>query len=177
MKDAQGQELVYLSYGKEGSTLRYLGSENIAGIDAQPSEDLDLTPEQERKILDLLTNEDVALLPWLSRALGEQGMTGKTYPVTFSLHNLASKVATSCKITVPKPEVPYTVAASEAGYCADLRDDPYDNGCDGMCGDGCSCWPWVCGDCCWNAGCKIHDDWCRSCRTGSIRTTAFCATT
>ena len=34
--------------------------------------------------------------------------------------------------------------------------DPAD-GCFGMCGNGCNCWAWVCGDCCVHPGCQIHD--------------------
>jgi hypothetical protein len=30
-----------------------------------------------------------------------------------------------------------------------------------MCGPDCSCWSWVCGDCCYHYGCAVHDDWCR----------------
>jgi len=34
------------------------------------------------------------------------------------------------------------------------------NACYGMCGDGCNCWSWVCGDCgCW-VGCRDHDYHC-----------------
>merc|ERR1719447_1485934 len=34
------------------------------------------------------------------------------------------------------------------------------NSCYGMCGRGCSCWSWVCGDCdCWK-GCLSHDYHC-----------------
>ena len=35
------------------------------------------------------------------------------------------------------------------------------NKCLGMCGLGCWCWRWVCGDCCWNRGCHEHDLCCR----------------
>jgi hypothetical protein len=31
-----------------------------------------------------------------------------------------------------------------------------------MCGPGCSCWSWVCGDCCYHYGCARHDSWCRN---------------
>ena len=120
VKNAQGEEIVYLSYEPAGSTLRYLGGENIAGIDSQPPEDLDIRPEQQRNILALLTNEDVGLLPWLSRALGEQGMTGKDYPVTFSLHNLASKVVASAlsilKIRVPSLRLFDDTKAHQGGF-------------------------------------------------------------
>jgi len=35
------------------------------------------------------------------------------------------------------------------------------NNCYGMCGPSCSCWSWVCGDCCFNQGCYEHDVCCR----------------
>ena len=32
--------------------------------------------------------------------------------------------------------------------------------CYGMCGKGCNCWSWVCGDCCYHQGCYEHDRCC-----------------
>lgn len=37
------------------------------------------------------------------------------------------------------------------------------NNCLGMCGEGCKCWDWVCGDCCFHWGCYYHDLRCRTC--------------
>jgi hypothetical protein len=34
------------------------------------------------------------------------------------------------------------------------------NSCFGRCGDGCSCWSWVCGDCNNHQGCQEHDYYC-----------------
>ena len=34
---------------------------------------------------------------------------------------------------------------------------PRESECLGLCGKGCSCWRWVCGDCCFNQGCYEHD--------------------
>ena len=34
---------------------------------------------------------------------------------------------------------------------------PTENDCRGLCGKGCLCWSWVCGDCCWHRGCYEHD--------------------
>lgn len=49
-----------------------------------------------------------------------------------------------------------------AGLCEACESYPNrDDNCYGMCGSGCTCWPAVCGDCCWHHGCAIHDDWCR----------------
>ena len=41
--------------------------------------------------------------------------------------------------------------------CQDLRSDPYNNDCLGMCGPGCTCWSRVCGNCCRNQFCYEHD--------------------
>lgn len=37
---------------------------------------------------------------------------------------------------------------------------PIGSGCTGMCGKTCSCWSWVCGDCCYHQGCYDHDHCC-----------------
>ena len=39
---------------------------------------------------------------------------------------------------------------------------PKANTCRGMCGKGCSCWSWFCGDCCWHRGCHQHDLCCKN---------------
>lgn len=38
---------------------------------------------------------------------------------------------------------------------------PTKNNCRGLCGKGCSCWSWFCGDCCWHRGCYEHDLCCK----------------
>ena len=45
--------------------------------------------------------------------------------------------------------------------CQDLRSDPNNNDCLGMCGYGCSCWYFICGNCCQNQLCFEHDKCCR----------------
>ena len=45
--------------------------------------------------------------------------------------------------------------------CQDLRSDPDNNDCLGMCGYGCSCWYFICGNCCQNRLCFEHDKCCR----------------
>ena len=41
--------------------------------------------------------------------------------------------------------------------CTSLESDPNSDKCIGMCGRKCSCWWWVCGDCCYHQGCYEHD--------------------
>ena len=38
---------------------------------------------------------------------------------------------------------------------------PTANNCRGLCGKGCWCWSWFCGDCCWHRGCYEHDLCCK----------------
>ena len=44
--------------------------------------------------------------------------------------------------------------------CSSLTSDPHNSTCTGMCGPSCTCWTWVCGDCCWHSGCHKHDRCC-----------------
>jgi hypothetical protein len=103
---------------------------------------------------DLQKLPEVAQLPTLSRALGVRGITGSDYPASLVLHKIALQSAQ----TIGKPVAQLTPKAS-VGYC-----DAYPNqgdDCYGMCGPGCSCWSWICGDCCYHYGCAVHDSWCR----------------
>ena len=51
--------------------------------------------------------------------------------------------------------------------CEDLRGDPNQNKCLGMCGPSCWCWKLVCDDCCFHQGCYEHDQCCRKRRFSS----------
>ena len=44
---------------------------------------------------------------------------------------------------------------------------PRANNCLGMCGPGCMCWSWYCGNCCWHRGCYEHDLCCKKSRFSS----------
>ena len=57
---------------------------------------------------------------------------------------------------LPKPKNPPT-CQGDTLFCT----RPSSNECYGMCGPGCTCWSWVCGDCCYHYGCARHDSWCR----------------
>jgi len=107
----------------------------------------------DRNVLDeMLTLPEVKDLPWLSRALGVKGFTGKAYPASLPLHKIARQSADALAINVP----PIQDSSAES-FCT----RPTANECYGMCGPGCSCWSWVCGDCCYHSGCAKHDTWCR----------------
>jgi hypothetical protein len=103
----------------------------------------------------MLALPEVAHLPLLSRALGVRGFTGSDYPASLVLHKMGRQSADALGITLQKLDT----AASANGYC-EAYPNSWDS-CYGMCGPGCSCWSWVCGDCCYHYGCAVHDSWCR----------------
>ena len=103
----------------------------------------------------MLQLPEMALLPTLSRALGVRGITGAQFPASLVLHKTARQSAQALGITVEKLDTPL----SQSGYCTSYPNQG--NDCYGMCGMGCSCWSWVCGNCCYHGGCAQHDSWCR----------------
>jgi hypothetical protein len=108
----------------------------------------------DRNVLDeMLQLPEIRTLPWLSRALGVAGITGATHPASLAMHKTARQSAKALDIEVPPLEI-----QADDSQCS----RPTANQCYGMCGNGCSCWSWVCGDCCYHGGCARHDNWCRN---------------
>jgi hypothetical protein len=104
---------------------------------------------------EMLAIPEVKLMPWMSRALGAEGFTGSAFPASLALHKMARQSADALDIQVPALEA--ADSPGENAFCS----RPTANECYGMCGNGCSCWSWVCGDCCYHGGCARHDNWCR----------------
>ncbi len=120
---------------------------------------------------ELNTQAEMKLLPMLSKLLGERGINGRDYPATYALHLLASRIADSADSSLGESLSP---ASPEVLACKDLRKDPNKNECYGMCGRGCSCWTWVCGDCCYHKGCAYHDTQCRTCSVTNPNACRLC---
>jgi hypothetical protein len=108
-----------------------------------------------------LSMPERAFLPHLSRLIGQRlGYTGTAYPSTLPLHLMALSVRTDSSV-VRLPKDTYSTLKPIAGAACEAYPFP-ENGCYGMCGPGCKCWSWVCGDCCFHTGCAVHDDYCRT---------------
>jgi hypothetical protein len=114
---------------------------------------------------ELLLSPEVAILPWLSRALGENGITGVSHPASLDLHTFSAVAARAHDIDVPAIGSDEPERAAQDG-----------NGCYGTCGKGCSCWKWVCGDCDYHPGCAAHDNDCRKCSWSHPWACTKCAT-
>jgi hypothetical protein len=121
----------------------------------------------EGAFLTALASPELALLPALSRSLADAGYAGFTSPPALTLHRFAmfrDQMADSETSDQALAETEALNAKLQTvPYCEDLRSNPNRNDCYGMCGRGCSCWSWVCGDCCYHPGCARHDDACRKC--------------
>jgi len=110
--------------------------------------------EGDMTVLDeMLAIPEVKVLAYMSRALGARGITGSAFPASLVLHKMARQSADALAIEIE----PLPPSAGEQLFCS----RPSANNCYGMCGPGCSCWSWVCGDCCYHGGCAKHDSWCR----------------
>lgn len=128
----------------------------------------------------LIETPEYKVLPYLSRALGAQGIGGKTHPASGAIHfiAMASARATGVKFA-PGPEATAKQGAVKPGVtadqCFDQRGDPCQDNCFGMCGPNCTCWEWVCGSCCIWIKCLWHDIGCEewNCK-GSFKGFAVC---
>jgi len=119
------------------------------------------------------------LLPLLSYKLGaEMGVKGNVYPAALPIHGLALSVARHKDVQVFKMRPrdadddrkpfaeggggrPGSFATAE---CADRQPGTQAQECNGQCGPSsttsCTCWDWVCGDCCCHVYCRDHDSDC-----------------
>ena len=122
----------------------------------------DTTKPLSETIRDLLQMEEIALLEDASRAVGERGVTGKNTPMVLPFHMFALKmtrlldISSQNAITIEQSPVPVAIPSQNkrAADCKKYAD------CKGLCGKGCKCWKWVCGDCCYHQGCYDHDVCC-----------------
>lgn len=110
-------------------------------------------------------------LPFLSRALAVNGIFGTTHAASLYLHGLGLSSAQINKINIGIED---RITVQKKKRCQDQSSDPCHNDCFGMCGNGCSCWKWVCGDCCIHVGCLTHDVTCRLCDCGFLSHIADC---
>jgi hypothetical protein len=101
------------------------------------------------------------ILPYLSRAIGVNGFSSRTNAASQYVHGIAMASG-----DVHKTAPPHGAAFEQDPAKCDLRKDPCHNKCFAMCGPECTCWEWVCGDCCGHRGCAFHDETCRLCSCG-----------
>ena len=155
----------------------------MMGFEAMTNEMLDKMDnetviEKSHNSLESLTmSPQASLIIEAALALGDTGLTGadsqaamKFYIIALKLQNARDSVdpaqnmqSYSSKSESPRQKRSHLQncrnndATCRRGECPFRRGS---NDCFGMCGKGCWCWSFVCGDCCIHNYCLTHDDCC-----------------
>ena len=121
----------------------------------------------ERSIQTLLMQPETELLKPAAFALGAQGITGKEFPGILPFYLAAMQLQ---KLSTRNDEGGKKLFSPHQWYqhkrlrraaclwqCPPCPNDE----CLGMCGYGCTCWEFLCDDCCYHLGCYEHDLCCR----------------
>ena len=131
---------------------------------AHPDQPVDHDTPLVHVIQDLRSMTEINLLEEAARGVGEKGINGKNTPAAmpffmFALritqHHMHAQGLFTGNTTLIRHE-------RQSHECSDSCPPCPDDECNGMCGYGCNCWEFVCGDCCYHTGCADHDNCCRS---------------
>ena len=134
-----------------------------------------------RAIEDLAMCAEANSIIEAAKALGNAGVMGTDNPVAQQFYVLAMRLAKVKEMmlrgavatsdgTLPtdhsfhphmhsmQHQVNQSCPECTTGSCPYMGDQS--NGCNGICGRTCSCWSFICGDCCVHQGCLDHDECC-----------------
>jgi hypothetical protein len=147
------------------SLLRHLDRENVNSSARNAIDNLFMRPE-------------IQLIASAAVALGNTGLHGKENPAAMAFYATALRFSTvlgghdhhDVDTSTTNGAVlnqrnkrgwnDYwygSYCSASDSYCYPASYCPQAPNCSGMCGPGCTCWWFVCFDCCWNAGCYYHD--------------------
>ncbi len=133
-------------------------------------------------LYNLAMSYEATLIIEAAQALGDRKIMGMDYPSVMSFYQLALRLANARENEGTEYEGgddtdsdldtrEYQLRQKRATVCSNgatcdrcpyvLRNWRYRNNCFGLCGYGCSCWRFVCGDCCLHEYCRSHDECCR----------------
>lgn len=137
-----------------------------------------INPEKHARVLEksvniALSKCEMNLLSDAAIAMGQRGINSRDYPSTLSLYMTASRVASRLNVDINKNlssneinnntyELPPIHERLKRQDCETECPPCKSQECLGLCGPGCTCWKWTCGNCCYNKGCYYHDLCCRA---------------
>ena len=103
---------------------------------------------------------EVQLLERALAALGDDSRMEVLKP----FHSLCFNLLKACDVQAP-PDLKAPRDLDDGSIDGEMQKRgclrPTKNNCRGLCGPGCWCWSWFCGDCCWHRGCYEHDLCCK----------------
>ncbi len=122
----------------------------------------------------LVLSTEALLIIDAAKALGERGYKGTDYPAALRFYLLALRLLYAQDSTEtdshtteddammePKQKRAIQCSQDKGGdVCSRCPFRQGTNNCFGLCGRGCSCWSFVCGDCCVHEYCLTHDQCC-----------------
>ena len=129
-------------------------------------------------LYNLAMSYEALLIIEAAQALGDRGIMGMDYPSVMSFYQFALRLASiralesgaeykaRDKISPDSREYQHrqrrAVLCNNGATCSSNRCPfrKYDNNCFGMCGPSCTCWSFVCDDCCVHQYCLTHDQCC-----------------
>ena len=120
-------------------------------------------------ITGLINDPHVPLITSTAIHMGEkEKIIGNEYPPAMLFYNVARLLPTlKDKASTPQAQE-NSLCTADPVTCCDRKFSCYtscppcrEHGCVGMCGRACTCWTFVCTDCCFHRGCCIHDYCCR----------------
>ena len=169
----------------EASSQIYRATENIAAANAfappqfpanmQDSELNDPQAAIQESLDRLAAHPAVRLLEPAARALGEElEIIGKEEPAAMAFYTAAMTLTEAynknrrAAVALARNANPFDAYINRPVNVQDYRywdkrrcpPCPRDE-CFGLCGYGCNCWRFLCGDCCFHVGCADHDVCCR----------------
>ena len=127
-------------------------------------------------LYNLAMSYEATLIIEAAQALGDRGIMGMDFPSAMSFYQFALRLSILRDISesgtgnssAPNPKGYQHDRQRRAVRCSNGASCPSNqcpfrqgsNSCFGMCGKGCSCWRFVCGNCCVNQYCLTHDQCC-----------------
>ena len=137
---------------------KYLQYENSIHSDQPVDHDEPLS----NAIIELLSLQECGLLEKAADAVGKKGLNGRNTPAALPFFVFA------LRITQLAEDSHYNNITATQRYrrnsymhCRSTCPPCPNDECIGLCGKECSCWKWLCGDCCWHEGCYGHDLCCK----------------
>lgn len=125
------------------------------------------------RINNLILEKEIHLMKLAADAMGSKGVIGIDYPSilpfylsTLQLEKLRHTQPGTSNSTIVQG-VYQTHSRSRRGACFSTCPPCPNNDCFGLCGYGCYCWDFLCGNCCYHLGCQGHDVCCRESFYGS----------
>ena len=160
------------------------GSEKMTDDVLQKLDNKTVNETRQSVLYNLAMSYEATLIIEAAQVLGDRGIMGMDYPSVMTFYQLALRLANareSDDTAYEGEEIDSNLdtrryqhrqrraercrnndATCPSGLCPySLRRGSYRNDCFGLCGYGCSCWSFVCGDCCIHQYCLTHDDCCR----------------